>query len=41
MVEYLVVFCALLAVVGALGFLLRAARRAVVRTESLVTSDYP
>ena len=41
LVEYVLVFSALLAVVGSLTYLLGATRRAVVRTESLVGSDYP
>ena len=41
MVEYILVFSALLVVVGALGYLVSATRRSVVRTESLVTQDYP
>ncbi len=40
-VEYILVFGALIAVVVALGFLLAATRQAVVRTERLVGSDYP
>lgn len=41
MVEYVLTFCALLAAVGALGLLLHSTKRAVVRTERLVSSDYP
>jgi len=41
MVEYVLAFCALLAAVGALGYLLRATKSSVVRTERLVGSDYP
>ena len=41
MVEYVLTFAALLVVLGALGYLLSARRRSVVRTESLVSSDYP
>ncbi|MCR5414330.1 MAG: hypothetical protein K6F50_06345 [Kiritimatiellae bacterium] len=41
MVEYVLAFCALVVLVGVLGWLLTASRRAVVRTESLVTSEYP
>jgi len=41
LVEYVLAFCALLAAVGALGFLLRATKSSVVRTEKLVGSDYP
>ncbi|MGN0876082.1 MAG: hypothetical protein ACI4TC_02315 [Kiritimatiellia bacterium] len=41
MVEYVLTFAALLVVLGALGYLLSATRRSVVRTESLVSSDYP
>lgn len=41
MVEYVLTFSALLVVVGALGYLLKATRHSVVRTERLVSSDYP
>ena len=41
MLEYVLALCALLAVVGAMWYLVVAARRSVVRTESLVGSDYP
>jgi len=41
MVEYVLVFTALVVVVAALGSLVVASRRAVARTERLVTSDYP
>jgi uncharacterized protein (UPF0333 family) len=41
MLEYVLAFCALLVVVGAMTYLLSAARKSVVRTESLVSSDYP
>lgn len=41
MVEYILVFSALMVVIGALGYLLSATRRSVVRTEGLVSSDYP
>lgn len=40
-VEYVLALCALLAVIGAMGYLMVAARKSVVRTESLVGSDYP
>lgn len=39
--EYVLALCALLVVVGAMWYLVAAARRSVVRTESLVSSDYP
>lgn len=41
LVEYVLVFSALLVVVGSLTYLLVATKRAVVRTENLVGSDYP
>ena len=41
MVEYVLAVCALLVVVVAMGWLLSAARHNVVRTEALVSSDYP
>lgn len=40
-VEYVLALCALLAVVGAMWYLVAAAHKSVVRTESLVSSDYP
>lgn len=39
--EYILVFVALMAVVGALGYFVRAARQESQRTAKLVTSDYP
>jgi uncharacterized protein (UPF0333 family) len=39
--EYVLSFSALLVVIGSLGYLLRATRSAVVRTERLVSSEYP
>ena len=39
--EYVLALCALLVVVGAMWHLVAAAHRNVVRTESLVSSDYP
>lgn len=41
MVEYVLMFCALLAVVGALCHFLRATRHSVDRAERLAGSDYP
>ena len=41
MVEYVLIFTALLVVIGSLTYLLGATKRAVVRTERLVGSDYP
>ena len=41
MIEYVLALCALLAVVGAMWYLVAAARKNVVRTEALVSSDYP
>lgn len=41
MLEYVLAFLALMAVVAALGYLLKATRGSVVRTERLVSSDYP
>ena len=41
MVEYVLALCALLAVIGAMWYLVAAARDNVRRTESLVSSDYP
>ena len=40
-VEYVLALCALLAVVGAMWYLVAASQKSVVRTESLVSSDYP
>ena len=40
-VEYVLALCALIGVIGALWCLVSAARENVVRTESLVSSDYP
>ena len=40
-VEYVLALCALLAVVGAMWYLVSATKKSVVRTESLVSSDYP
>ena len=39
--EYVLALCALLAVVGAMGYLVSAAQKSVVRTEGLVGSEYP
>jgi hypothetical protein len=39
--EYVLALCALLVVVAAMWHLVVAARRNVVRTEALVSSDYP
>ena len=39
--EYVLALLALLVVVGAMGYLLRAARSSVTRTETLVRSEYP
>ncbi len=39
--EYVLALCALLAVVAAMSYLVVAARKSVVRTEALVSSDYP
>ena len=39
--EYVLALCALLAVVGAMWYLVSASKKSVVRTESLVSSDYP
>lgn len=41
MLEYVLVFLALIVAVGALGYLVKAARSSAVRTERLVGSDYP
>lgn len=41
MLEYVLVFVVLLAVVAALGLFARAARNEAVRTAELVTSDCP
>lgn len=41
MLEYLLAFVALLAAVGIMGYLVRAARHTAQRSESLVSSDYP
>lgn len=41
MVEYVLAVIALLLVVGSMGWVIAAARHAVVRTEALVSSDYP
>lgn len=40
-VEYVLAVCALLAVIGAMSYLITAAKSSVVRTENLVSSDYP
>ena len=40
-VEYVLALCALLAVVGAMWYLVSASKKSVVRTENLVSSDYP
>lgn len=39
--EYVLAFAALLVVVTAIGFVLRAAGKSAERTERLVQSDYP
>jgi len=39
--EYILVFVAILAVVSALGFLVRAARSSSERTATLVAAEYP
>ena len=39
--EYVLALCALLAVVGAMWYLVAASQKSVVRTENLVSSDYP
>ncbi len=41
MVEYVLAVLALLVVVSAMGWVLTAAKNSVVRTETLVSSDYP
>lgn len=41
MVEYILVFAALLGVIAVSGFLLSAVKSTLVRTERLVGSDYP
>jgi len=41
MVEYVLAVCALLVVAVAMGWVVAAARRSAVRTEALVSSDYP
>lgn len=41
LVEYILVFSALLVIVGSLVVFLKSTRGAVVRTERLVGSDYP
>ena len=41
MVEYVLIFTALLVVIGSLTYLLGATKRAVVRTARLVGSEYP
>ena len=41
MVEYVLAFSALLVVLSAMAFVVRSARRQVVRSKSLVGSDYP
>ena len=40
-VESVLALCALLAVVGAMWYLVVASKKSVVRTENLVSSDYP
>ena len=40
-VEYVLVVCAMLVVAVAMGWVVAAARRSAVRTEALVSSDYP
>ena len=40
-IEYVLALCALLAVVGAMWYLVSASKKSVVRTENLVSSDYP
>lgn len=39
--EYVLAFCALALVVGVLWHLVGAAKWSVIRTEALVSSDYP
>lgn len=41
MLEYVLTFTALLVAIGALGYLIRATKSSVVRTERLVGSEYP
>lgn len=41
MIEYVLTFSALLVVIGSLGYLLRVTKSSVVRTERLVSSEYP
>lgn len=41
MLEYVLVFAALIVVVWALGYFVSAARRSARQTAELVTSDYP
>ena len=41
MVEYIVVFIALLAVLGAMSYFVSAARKSSRRTSTLVSSEYP
>ena len=41
MVEYTLVFLALLAVFTAVGYLAAAARKSSARTENLIRTDYP
>ena len=40
-VEYVLALCALLAVVGAMWYIVSASQKSVVRTENIVSSDYP
>jgi len=39
--EYVLALCALLVVVAAMGYFVEAARKSAVRTQALVSSDYP
>ena len=41
MLEYVLVFVALIAVVWALGYFVSATRKSAKQTAELVTSDYP
>ncbi len=41
MIEYVLTFSALLVAVGALIYLVKVTRASVVRTERLVSSEYP
>ena len=41
MIEYVLAACGLLAVGFPMGYLVTAAKRSVVRTERMVSSDYP